>query len=147
MNVCYEEYGEIHLNPHMVNIVIDAWCKCEGMKRAELLAQKMDEEEVIYIKPDQFEGTEKEKRFQYPPPNHETYDILTDGWARCGLMEEVGNLRTIFKPGDSAKAKSLVGSHGAVEAAASLCILHAFIFCTRFSCTCYLIYLIATSGV
>lgn len=104
----------------MVNIVVGSWCKAENMRRAELLAQKMDEERVIYIKPDQFEGTESEKCFQFPAPNHETYEILTDGWQRCGLCDEVGELRKIFKAGDAATAKALAGSRGAVEAASSL---------------------------
>eukprot|EP00961_Rhodomonas_salina_P031539 424869-Rhodomonas_salina.5 len=26
---------------------------------------------------------------RYAVPNHETYDVLTNGWQRCGLMEEV----------------------------------------------------------
>jgi hypothetical protein len=53
-------------------------------------------QEVIYIKPDQFEGTESEKRFQFPMPNEETYQILTQGWQRCGLQDQVGNLREVF---------------------------------------------------
>jgi len=53
----------------MCNLVVDAWCKLENMRRAELLAQKMDEEEVIFVKPDQFEGTESETCFAFPAPN------------------------------------------------------------------------------
>ena len=37
---------------------------------------------MIWIKADQFEGTESEKRFCYPLPNHETYELLVDGWQR-----------------------------------------------------------------
>lgn len=103
----------------MCNIVIDAWCKLENMRRAELLAQKMDEEETIWVKPDQFEGTDSETAFAFPAPNHETYEILTDGWTRLGMADEVGEGHSVFKLGAAATAKSLAGTRGAVRAAAS----------------------------
>ena len=120
LDICYPQWGSLRMTPHMVNIVIDAWCKCESMRRAELLATKMDEEVVIYVKPDQFEGTDSETRFAFPPPNMETYEILTNGWSRCGLMDEVGEMRKIYKAGDDQLAPSLVGSRGAVQAASSV---------------------------
>ena len=120
IDICYPQWGSLRMTPHMVNIVIDAWCKCESMRRAELLATKMDEEVVIYVKPDQFEGTDSETRFAFPPPNMETYEILTHGWSRCGLMDEVGEMRKIYKAGDDQLAPSLVGSRGAVQAASSV---------------------------
>ena len=43
-------------------------CLVENMRRAEVLAQKMDEEQAIWIKPDQFQGTESEKGFYFPYP-------------------------------------------------------------------------------
>jgi len=118
--LCHEEYGGIRLTPHMCNLVVDAWCKLENMRRAELLAQKMDEEEVIFVKPDQFEGTESETCFAFPAPNHETYEILADGWQRCGMADEVGEGHSVFKLGAAATAKSLAGTRGAVRAAASM---------------------------
>jgi hypothetical protein len=122
LNLCYDEYGGIYLTPHMVNLVIDSWCKVENMRRAELLAQKMDEEQVIWIRPDQFEGTESEKCYKYPCPNHETYEILAAGWQRTGMADEVGQLRKVFKPGAAAKSTPIPGTRGALEDASSLCV-------------------------
>jgi hypothetical protein len=102
-------------------------CLVENMRRAEVLAQKMDEEQAIWIKPDQFQGTESEKGFYFPAPNYETYEILAAGWQRLGMADEVGELRKVYwwqrafkKQGADTKSKSLAGSRGAVEDAASL---------------------------
>ena len=47
LNLCYEDYGEIQLTPHMCNLVVDVWCRVENMRRAELLVKKMDEQVII----------------------------------------------------------------------------------------------------
>jgi hypothetical protein len=127
LHLCYDDYGNIKLTPHMVNLVIDAWCLVENMRRAEVLAQKMDEEQAIWIKPDQFQGTESEKGFYFPAPNYETYEILAAGWQRLGMADEVGELRKVYwwqrafkKQGSDTKSKSLAGTRGAVEDAASV---------------------------
>ena len=97
-------------------------CLVGNMRRAEVLAQKMDEEQAIWIKPDQFEGTESEKGFYFPAPNYETYEILASGWQRLGMADEVGELRKVYwwqkafkKQGSDTKSKPLAGSRGAVE--------------------------------
>ena len=117
-------------------------CLVENMRRAELLAQKMDEEQVIWIKPDQFEGTESEKGFYFPAPNYETYEILAAGWQRLGVADEVGELRKVYwwqrafkKKGADMKSKSLAGSRGAVEDAASL---YLYLLPLPHTCACHL---------
>ena len=49
LNLCYEDYGEIQLTPHMCNLVVDVWCRVENMRRAELLVKKMDEQVISHI--------------------------------------------------------------------------------------------------
>ena len=35
--------------------------------------------------------------YSYTVPNSETYEVLTNGWQRCGIAHEAGELREIYK--------------------------------------------------
>lgn len=67
------------------NLIVDTWCRAGNMPRAEAFVKNM--EAGISMK-SQWSGLDAEKE-QLALPNDETYFILTDGWQRLGVMEDI----------------------------------------------------------
>jgi pentatricopeptide repeat protein len=69
------------------NLVVDAWCRAGNMPRAEALVKQMEAGITMKSK---WAVLEVEKP-QLALPNNETYFILTDGWQRLGVMEDIAH--------------------------------------------------------
>mmetsp|Transcript_25175 Transcript_25175/g.83112 ORF Transcript_25175/g.83112 Transcript_25175/m.83112 type:complete len:546 (-) Transcript_25175:1056-2693(-) len=113
-SICQEH---IEVTPHMCNIVVDAWMRVGNIKRAEQLVMQMENRDIIEIIRTRFEGIDSEIRYKFPKPNHETYNILSDGWERAGLLDEISAIQTGYDAVD--KGVLVPGTSGAYSSATS----------------------------
>jgi hypothetical protein len=76
---------KIDISVTACNLIVDTWCRAANMQKAEEFVAKMEKGIKVKSKWDMF----KENPEPLALPNDETYLILTDGWERLGVMEDV----------------------------------------------------------
>ena len=105
------------------NALVDCWCRAGNMCEAEKVVAHMEN-----IAEAKSKWRVKSKEDELPPrwagPNEQTYLILTDGWQRLGVMEDIGNRQRGFRY-DEAREKnhrenSIAGVLGMGDPAPSL---------------------------